>query len=196
MREEKGTITLTPHFEEALIYAFQLHANQARKGNGVPYIAHLLSVTALVLEAGGNEEEAIAALLHDAVEDQGGRQTLEGIRRRFGERVAEIVDALTDAYIQPKPPWRKRKRSYLEHLREASPSARLVSLADKVHNARSIYRDLKGNGDGVWEKFNGGKEGTLWYYQSLREIFEATGEDPMTEEFSALVEKIVAFKKT
>ncbi len=181
---------LTSRFIEALTHAFRLHDGQVRKQTGTPYIAHLLSVTALVLEAGGDEDEAIAALLHDAVEDQGGRQTLREIRQRFGERVAEIVDGCTDAYIQPKPPWRERKEEYLAHLRTASPSVRLVSLADKLHNGRCIYRDLRENGEEIWRKFNGGKEGSLWYYRTLAEIFQETGDDAMTMEFVDLVRKI------
>lgn len=181
---------LTPRFEEALTYAFRLHDGQTRKAGGTPYIAHLLSAAALVLEAGGDEDEAIAALLHDAVEDQGGRQTLSEIQQRFGERVAEIVDSCTDAYVIPKPPWKERKVTYLEHLREASASVRLVSLADKLHNARCLYQSLRLNGEGVWEAFNGGKEGTLWYYRTLAKIFQETGADVMTVEFVDVVKKI------
>jgi (p)ppGpp synthase/HD superfamily hydrolase len=184
-----GTI-LTDRFEQALIYATQLHAEQTRKQNRTPYIAHLLSVTALVLEDGGDEDEAIAALLHDAVEDQGGMETLEAIRQRFGSRVAEIVDGCTDAYTIPKPPWRKRKEDYLHHLEHASPEVRRVSLADKLHNARSILRDLKADGEDVWRKFNGGKDGTLWYYRSLSDIFNRTGDDWMTAQFANLVSEI------
>ena len=134
---------LTNRFEEALVYATQLHSHQTRKRTGTPYIAHLLSVTALVLEAGGEEDEAISALLHDAVEDQGGKKTLKEIQRRFGNKVAEIVLSCTDAYIFPKPPWQERKESYIAHLKEASPESKRVSLADKLHNARSILRDLR-----------------------------------------------------
>lgn len=182
---------LTTRFEEALIFAFRLHANQVRKTNGVPYIAHLLSVAALVLEAGGDEDEAIAALLHDAVEDQGGYQTLSKIKERFGTRVAEIVDGCTDAYVTPKPPWKERKVTYLEHLRQsATKSVRLVSLADKLHNARSLYQDLELEGEDVWESFSGDKEGTLWYYRTLVEIFQEIVENTMTIEFAKIVRKI------
>ena len=181
---------LTSRFTDALTYAFQLHDGQVRKQSGTPYIAHLLSVSALVLESGGDEDEAIAALLHDAVEDQGGVPTLEEIRLQFGEHVAEIVDGLTDAYIQPKPPWKERKEGYLSHLRTASPGVRLVSLADKLHNGRSIYQDLQEIGEKIWERFNGKKEGTLWYYRSLVEIFQETGDDALTREFVDLVKRI------
>jgi (p)ppGpp synthase/HD superfamily hydrolase len=163
---------LSPYFEDALLYASRLHAAQSRKGTAVPYIAHLLAVTALVLEDGGDEEQAIAALLHDAAEDQGGLDTLNEIRRRYGDRVAEIVAGLTDAYGHPKPPWRQRKERYLAHLQTATPEVRRVSLADKLHNARSILFDLRQHGDKVWSRFKGGKEGSLWYYRSLIAIFQ------------------------
>jgi len=163
---------LTERFGQALLYAFQLHNQQRRKGNLTPYIAHLLGVCSLVLEDGGDEDEAIAALLHDAAEDQGGKETLEQMRSRFGERVASIVDGCTDTYETPKPPWRQRKDDYLTHLRTASPSILRVSLADKLHNARTILVDLRGQGGQVWQRFNGGKAGSLWYYRSLAQIFQ------------------------
>src|SRR5437588_8327976 len=129
---------LSTRFEEALVFATQLHREQTRKGTRIPYIAHLLGVTSIVLEHGGNEDEAIAALLHDAIEDQGGASTREEIRRQFGDRVVEIVDGCTDTDVMPKPPWRARKEAYLAHIIEATPSVRLVSAADKLHNARAI----------------------------------------------------------
>ncbi|UCF28016.1 MAG: HD domain-containing protein, partial [Chloroflexota bacterium] len=128
---------LTDRFEEALIYAARLHAEQKRKRSSVPYFAHLLGVTSLVLEDGGEEDEAIAALLHDAVEDQGGVETLMDIRLKFGSEVADIVDALTDSYTDPKPPWRERKEAFIASIRTASPAVIRVSLADKVYNARA-----------------------------------------------------------
>lgn len=178
---------LTTRFQNALVFATQLHANQNRKASSTPYIAHLLGVTVLVLEAGGDEDQAIAALLHDAVEDQGGMQTFEIIRTRFGERVARIVDGCTDAYQLPKPPWKERKEEYIEHLRNVPADVRLVSLADKVHNAHAILADLRQQGSQTWDKFNGGKQGTLWYYHTLAEVFQATGDDPLTSEFNRLV---------
>jgi (p)ppGpp synthase/HD superfamily hydrolase len=184
------TIQLTQRFENALIYAHQLHLNQRRKGNQTPYIAHLLSVTGLVLEAGGDEDAAIAALLHDAVEDQGGLETLDEIRRRFGEGVAEIVAACSDSYTQPKPPWQERKEAYLQHLSGASPKVRMVSLADKLHNARSILRDINQEGELVWDKFNGGKAGTLWYYRRLVETFQEIESGFLVEELTNVVSKI------
>jgi GTP pyrophosphokinase len=181
---------LTSRFEEALVLATHLHADQTRKGTPIPYIAHLLSVTALVLEAGADEDTAIAALLHDAVEDQGGLETLDDIRRRFGERVARIVDECSDAYTIPKPPWRARKEAYIAHLQEASPEARLVSLADKLHNARSILRNLRQEGDRVWEKFTGGKAGTLWYYRTLVETLRPLEDNFLMDELARVVNEI------
>jgi (p)ppGpp synthase/HD superfamily hydrolase len=163
---------LTNRFVEAFIYAFSLHNGQYRKGTQIPYIAHLMAVTALVLEGGGDEDQAIAALLHDAAEDQGGLETLREIRKRFGKRVALIVEECSDTFSDPKPPWRKRKQTYLTHLRDASEDSHLVSLADKLHNAQSILWDLQESGDEIFEKFNGGKEGTLWYYDQLVNAFQ------------------------
>jgi (p)ppGpp synthase/HD superfamily hydrolase len=165
--------TLSPDFAEALSYAAQLHKEQTRKGGTIPYISHLISVAGIVLEYGGSEDEAIAALLHDAVEDQGGLPTLERIRRRFGGTVAEIVEGCTDADVIPKPPWRARKEAYLAHLPSASESVQFVSAADKLHNATAILRDYLQDGEEVWKRFKGGKEGTLWYYRSLVEAYKS-----------------------
>ncbi len=189
------TTRLTGRFQQALLYAAQLHATQLRKGTQIPYVAHLLAVAALVLEAGGDEDQAIAALLHDAPEDQGGRAVLEEIHLRFGERVAEIVDGLTDTYEHPKPPWRERKQAYLEHLRHAPAEVRLVSLADKLHNARSILCDLRNSGNHTWQRFKGGKEGTLWYYRSLVEVFQELDTSPQVEELARTVEEIWQLSK-
>lgn len=183
-------IDLTQRFEDALVYTTRLHANQERKATSVPYISHLLSVAALVLEDGGDEDEVIAGLLHDAVEDQGGIATLHEIRTLFGDRVAEIVDGCTDSYQIPKPPWRERKEYYLAKLEMASPSIRRVSLADKLHNARTLLNALRQNGKDVWTFFNGGQSGTIWYYEMLLEYFSATGDDPMTREFIRVVKDI------
>ncbi len=186
-------IFLTERFEDALRFAAHLHARQKRKGTAVPYVAHLLSVTSLVLENGGDEDQAIAALLHDAVEDQGGKPTLQEIRRRFGERVARIVDGCSDSYGHPKPPWRKRKEDYLTHLRQADAEIRLVSLADKLHNARSILRDLRQAGLQSLSRFNGGRSGTLWYYHSLVNIFQDLDDSPMVAELADTVAEIDSF---
>src|SRR5579864_6014324 len=154
-------------FDQALLFASKMHARQTRTGTGVPYIAHLLGVASLVLEAGGGEDLAIAALLHDVVEDCGGVPVLKEVRRRFGERVAHMVDGCTDSYTSPKPPWRERKQLYLKKLRNADNDTGLVSAADKLYNARSILSDYREFGESIWERFNAGREGTLWYYRAL-----------------------------
>ena len=168
---------LTEHFDRAVQYASRIHADQTRKGTDVPYMTHLLGVASLVLENGAqSEEEVIGALLHDAAEDQGGRPRLEDIREQFGEQVAHIVDACTDSYESPKPPWRERKEAYVIHVRERvepggdEPALR-VSLADKLHNTRAILADVRESGDAVFERFNGKKDGTIWYYAVLVDAF-------------------------
>ncbi|MFM8322898.1 MAG: HD domain-containing protein [Chloroflexota bacterium] len=180
---------LSPRFDEALLYASRLHRDQLRKGSQVPYLAHLMGVSALVIEDGGDEDQAIAGLLHDAVEDQGGQPTLDEIRRRFGERVAFIVAGCTDSFESPKPPWRERKERYLAHLRQAPPDVRRVSLADKLYNARAILDDLLRSGEQVWERFRGGKDGSLWYYRTLAEEFRSD-QTPMAAQLIWVVEKI------
>jgi len=184
-------VHLTQRFETAFHYAFKLHALQVRKGTTVPYISHLMAVCALVLEDGGDEDEAIAALLHDAVEDQGGLRTLEEIRERYGDRVARIVRSCSDSSSLIKPPWRERKEEYLAHLPSALTDEQRVSLADKLHNARSITADLRQSGSSVWKRFRGGKDGTLWYYRSLVEIFEKISSSPMAGELSRVVAEMV-----
>jgi (p)ppGpp synthase/HD superfamily hydrolase len=164
-------MVLTKRFQEAMVYACELHARQKRKGSSVPYIAHLLGTTSIALEFGANEDEAIAALLHDAIEDQGGDNTRQDIKKRFGETVVMIVNGCTDSDTFFKPPWRLRKEAYLAHLQDASPSVCLVSASDKLHNARSILQDYRQLGEKLWSRFNGGREGTLWYYQNLVETF-------------------------
>jgi (p)ppGpp synthase/HD superfamily hydrolase len=181
---------LTSRFEDALAYTTRLHRTQMRKGSGVPYMSHLLGVTSLVLTYGADEDEAIAALLHDAVEDQGGPETREAIRQRFGGRVAEIVDGCTDSDETPKPPWRERKEAYIAHLREAAASVRLVSAADKLHNARAIARDYRIVGEDVWRRFRGGREGTLWYYAALVDVLSEAGGGAIVEELRRTVEEL------
>ncbi|MDM9379139.1 HD domain-containing protein [Chlorogloeopsis sp. ULAP01] len=181
---------LSQRFTEALTYATQLHANQVRKGSGVPYIAHLLGVASIALEYGANEDEAIAALLHDAIEDQGGATTREEIRRRFGDNVTAIVDGCTDADSMPKPPWRERKEKYIAHLASASPSVLIVSAADKLYNAQSILRDYRVLGESVWQRFQGGKEGTLWYYRALVIAFQKIGSNPLFDELEQVVAEL------
>lgn len=165
------SLSTSARLGEALVFAERLHRGQIRKKTLAPTLSHLLAVAALVLEHGGDEEETIAALLHDGPEDCQGRRTLEEIRARFGERVAEIVEGCTDSLATPRPPWEKRKRRYLEHLASASPSTLLVSLADKVHNVGSLVAGLRSTGDGLWERLPVGPEPTLCYYRALLSVF-------------------------
>ncbi|MCP4612926.1 MAG: HD domain-containing protein [Planctomycetes bacterium] len=169
---------LTTRFNEALVYAAQLHADQFRNGTRIPYIAHLLAVASIALENGADEDQAIAALLHDAVEDQGGEKTSQEIRERFGDNVAEIVEGCTDTDIIPKPPWQKRKEDHMSHLKNAGRTVLLVSASDKLHNARAILTDYRQLGESLWSRFNGGKDGTLWYYRSLIETFKDSDQTP------------------
>jgi (p)ppGpp synthase/HD superfamily hydrolase len=177
----------TEKFEEALLYANRLHKKQKRKGTDTPYITHLLAVAALIGENGGTEDEVVAALLHDAPEDQGGEERLEDIRARFGDEVAKIVAGCSDTYEEPKPTWRPRKEAYVARMASAPASVRLVSSADKLHNARSILADLRIVGDDLWDRFTGGKEGTLWYYRALVETYKAAGANPLVEELERVV---------
>jgi len=176
---------LGPRFEEALIYAAHVHGGQRRKGpDGIPYIAHLLGVCALVLEDGGDEDEAIAALLHDAVEDQGGAERLEDIRVRFGERVATIVQACTDAVDRRGLSSEERKRMAIEALPDKDASALRVSLADKLYNARTILHDYRLVGDELWERFNVGRDAQLSYYRRLADTFNVLTNSPMAVELA------------
>jgi len=184
---------LTQRFEKALAYATQLHSLQYRKATNIPYVSHLLSVAALTLEDGGDEDEAIAALLHDAVEDQGGIKTRFAILELFGERVTAIVDGCTETDVVPKPPWRDRKLEYLAKISQASTSVRRVALADKVHNARSILIERRVKGEMVWEKFTGGKSGTLWFYSTFLQIYQSDSfNSPLVDELSQLVSELSA----
>jgi (p)ppGpp synthase/HD superfamily hydrolase len=184
MKSKGGTrsVFLTNRFEEALVLAAQFHARQLRKGTPIPYISHLLAVTSLVLENGGNEDETIAALLHDAVEDQGGADARETIRHLFGDNVTAIVDGCSDTDQIPKPPWRERKERYIAHLRTASSSVRLVSAADKLHNVRSVLADYRILGEALWSRFNGGKAGTLWYYRAVTDTLREVAPSPLIDE--------------
>ncbi|MCR4414212.1 MAG: HD domain-containing protein [Thermoguttaceae bacterium] len=178
---------LSDRFLDALVYAARLHASQRRKGSGAPYVSHLLRVCGIALEHGADEDEAIAALLHDAVEDQGGRARLDEIRARYGDRVAEIVAGCSDTDQTPKPPWRQRKEAYLAHLPEATPSMRLVSAADKLDNVRSILADYLDSGDAVFARFKGGREGTLWYHRRIVEILKQLGRNRLVDELDRTV---------
>jgi (p)ppGpp synthase/HD superfamily hydrolase len=196
-RNMSNATTLTDRFDRALLYATHVHGGQLRKGTGVPYIAHLLAVAATVLEYDGSEDVAIAALLHDAVEDQGGEPRLADIRNRFGERVAAIVRACSDSVAdtsagQQKEAWHLRKTRYVEHLRTADADTLLVSLADKIHNARSILRDLRKPdvGAAVWGRFKSSKEDTLWHYRELARAFAEYLPGQLAQELGEIVDAL------
>jgi (p)ppGpp synthase/HD superfamily hydrolase len=176
-------------FEDALAFTARLHATQIRKGTEIPYIAHLLAVSSLVITHGGDEDEAIAGLLHDAVEDQGGKPILEMIRARFGERVAAIVDGCTDTDVQPKPPWKDRKERYLHHLKEASSSVKLVAAADKLDNVRAIVVDHRDLGDSIWGRFNAGKADQQWFYRGCVTALEG-GPQALIRELETVVQQL------
>lgn len=178
---------LTSRFEEALLAAARWHAAQTRKLSAAPYVGHLLAVCATVLAHGGDEDDAIAALLHDAVEDQGGRQTRDEIARRFGARVAQIVDGCTDATEMPKPPWRERKEAHLARLADVSAAVCLVEAADKLDNVRALVREYRRHGPGVWSHFHGGREGTLWYYRAMLGAIRRAAPPDLTEELEQAV---------
>ncbi|MBL8491947.1 MAG: HD domain-containing protein [Rhodocyclaceae bacterium] len=179
-----GEPILSPRFALALQFANQVHSAQVRKGGRVPYITHLMSVCALVLENGGDEDEAIGALLHDAAEDCGGRPMLESVRTLFGTRVADIVEGCTDTLEDPKPDWRRRKEAYVVHLRTASPSVKLVAGCDKLHNLSSTLKDLRGGpGPDYWVRFTADAAAQAWYYGACAEALEAAPASPVAGEF-------------
>jgi (p)ppGpp synthase/HD superfamily hydrolase len=178
-------------FEEALQYAAELHRSQIRKGGSTPYVGHLLSVAGLVIEAGGSETQAIAGLLHDAVEDQGGPPTLAAIRAKFGQDVAKIVDECSDTDVTPKPPWRERKQAYIDHLDDASDATILVSLADKLDNARAILRDFREVGSELWERFSvRDPQDHLWYYRSLLAAYQQRSDSWMVDELRRVLDEL------
>ena len=187
---------LTERFDEALTYAREHHKDDLRKGTGIPYVAHLLGVCSLVLEMEGGEDEAIAALLHDVIEDGGGVEAEVVIRRRFGPDVARIVRACSDSDVAPKPPWRPRKEAYIAAIARKRPDELRVSLADKLHNARAILLDLRTHGDELWRRFSAGRDEQLWYYGTLAQQFAARRGDlgepagPAVDELRRVVEEI------
>ena len=170
-RGSKEPPHLGPRLQQAFRYAAEKHAWQTRKRTGVPYLSHLMAVASLVLEAGGDEDTAIAALLHDVVEDCGGMPRLREIRRNFGPRVARIVEGCTDSFSDPKPPWLERKQRYLANLKREDRETRLVSACDKLHNVRTVLTDYRQQGESVWKRFQGKRDGTLWYYRALSDEF-------------------------
>jgi GTP pyrophosphokinase len=188
--KNKQSIKLGPRFLRAFVFAANKHAGQMRKASTIPYVAHLMGVASLVLEAGGDEDLAIAALLHDVVEDCGGAPMLKEVRRGYGSRVAKIVEGCTDADTYPKAPWRERKEKYLRHLKTADADTRLVSAADKLNNVRSILSDYRAIGESVWSRFRGGREGTLWYYRTLRDEFLRRKRNRITHEFELAVNEL------
>jgi hypothetical protein len=166
---EKGNWMLTDRFADALTFAEKAHREQRRKGNDIPYVAHLMAVSATVLEWGGDEDTAIAALLHDAVEDQGGEPMAEEIRQRFGNRVAELVLHCTDSTSsdpETKAPWEERKTAYLARLATADAGAALITAADKLHNMTAIVRDIRAHGPATLDRFNE-PDRLIWYYRSV-----------------------------
>ncbi|MGH3595236.1 MAG: HD domain-containing protein [Mycobacterium sp.] len=191
MPAETTSPRLTPAFVEAVRYAAEKHATQTRKGSDIPYLGHLLSVAGLVIDADGTETQAIAALLHDTAEDQGGEETLAEIRERFGAEVAMIVAECSDTFETPKPPWRERKEHYIRHLRDASDGAILVSLADKLHNARALLRDFRDLRDDLWQRFNvQDPQQHLWYYRSLLEVYTDRIDNWMVDELREAVDAL------
>ncbi len=175
---------------DAFCFAAALHAGQRRKISGEPYLAHLMAVAALVREHGGDEDEVVAALLHDAVEDQGGWSTLEEIRRRFGRRAAKIVEGCSETAETPKPPWRPRKEAQLARLRAASASVRLIAAADKLHNVRCLLREYRRGGEAIWAHFHGGREGALWHSRAVADALNQGGDSPLVAELQRAVAEL------
>jgi (p)ppGpp synthase/HD superfamily hydrolase len=172
-------------------YAAEKHGHQARKGTDIPYLGHLLPVAGLVIEADGTETQAIAALLHDAADDQGGEETLAEIREKFGADVATIVEECSDTFETPKPPWRQRKERYIRGLPEASDGAILVSLADKLHNARAVLRDYRDVGDRLWERFSvQDPQQHLWYYRSPLQVYAQRVDNSMVDELREVIDAL------
>ena len=182
--------TLGARLQRAFRYAAEKHAGQTRKQTAVPYLSHLMAVASLVLEAGGDEDMAIAALLHDVVEDCGGMPRLREIRKQFGPRVAKIVEGCTDSFGEPKREWAERKKDYLRELKHADVETRLVSASDKLHNVRTILADYRLHGEDVWKRFSGKKEGTLWYYRALSDEYRRRKPNRITRELDLAVAEL------
>ena len=181
---------LGPRLQRAFRYAAEKHAGQTRKQTAVAYLSHLMAVASLVLEAGGDEDMAIAALLHDVVEDCGGMPRLREIRKQFGPRVAKIVEGCTDSFVEPKREWAQRKKDYLRELKHADIETRLVSASDKLHNVRTILADYRLHGEDVWKRFSGKKEGTLWYYRALSDEYRRRKPNRITRELDLAVAEL------
>ncbi len=188
---EQPTNVPTQRFTDAIALAVELHEAHARKGTTVPYMSHLLGVASLVMEHGGTEDQCIAGLLHDAVEDCGGAPTAARIRAEFGDAVADIVEACSDTDLDPKPPWLGRKTAYIDHITHAPDDVLLVSLADKVHNCRSLATDTESHGDLLWARFTGTKVESRWYYESLCKVFEERlGPTPLVRELRHAIARV------
>jgi (p)ppGpp synthase/HD superfamily hydrolase len=201
MKVRKKISLKPPHLgtrlQRAFRYAAEQHDGQTRKQTAVPYLSHLLAVASLVLEAGGDEDMAIAALLHDVVEDCGGMPRLREVRRQFGPRVAKIVEGCTDSFGEPKAEWVERKKGYLREVKRADVETRLVSASDKLHNVRTILADYRKDGETIWVRFSGKKEGTLWYYRALSDEYQWRNPNRITRELAIAVlelERAVAKK--
>lgn len=194
--EVDGRGILGPRFEDALVYGAELHRAQLRKGGLIPYVGHLLIVAGTVIEWGGDEDQAIAAILHDAVEDQGrSGETAAEIHRRFDGRVAEFVKGLSDTDETPKPPWKQRKKTYMDKLRNEPIEVVLISAADKLHNSRAILADFIEEGEGLWQRFTIKDQGglpQLWYYRELLKIYEERLPLRVTRDLRAVVEELAA----
>lgn len=169
--KETSKVIITDRYKQAMDFAFDLHKTQTRKGSSIPYLSHLEAVASIVWKNGGTETEAIAALLHDAAEDQGGLATLKLIEGKFGKEVAKIVADCSDTFEDPKPEWQTRKQNYINALSNHSASTRLVSAADKLDNLRDLTREYNELGEDLWARFTGTREQTLWYYRSLGKIY-------------------------
>jgi Guanosine polyphosphate pyrophosphohydrolases/synthetases len=178
---------MTERFVEAVKLAAYLHRTQTRKGGDVPYISHLLRVAGLVLEFDADEDTAIAAMLHDAVEDQGGLETASQVREHFGQRVEQLVMACSDSVTavgQPKRPWRERKETMIARLGDLAPEARLIIGCDKLDNLRCTLSGYHKIGAKLWERFSGGRDGTLWYYRSMIDALYKAGNCPVFDELN------------
>lgn len=181
---------LSRHFEKALTYATRIHGGRLRKKTRIPFIAHILGVAAIAMEYGANETEAIGALLHDAVEDCGGAKRLRDIEQKFGKDVARIVQGCTDTDQTPKPPWLERKKAYVAHVGHAPMSTKLVSASDKLHNVRAILMDYREEGERLWSRFNGGKQGALWYYRALVKAFTGKRIESLVQELNRTLSQL------
>jgi len=183
-------MTASDTIVSAFNFAYSIHREQFRKGSQIPYITHAMAVAGLVGEFGGSEMQMAAALLHDTVEDGDGLKTLAEVREVFGDHIADLVQACSDAFVKPKPPWRERKERFIEAMRTASPEVRLIIAADKLHNAMTTLRDLRVEGDAVWQRFNGGREGSLWVYAEMVRALSQDWRHPILAHLAEVVDAL------